>query len=112
MIEQRHPSDRVSPVEVGDPITWTQDGNAWRGFTACRRRYVVAPLDDVWQASSIGKVLGHGGERDHGTVIRHCVDADAAKLACQDAEHRHAWATLSETARQLLLSRYGEGVAA
>lgn len=113
MIDQRHPADRVTPVEVGDPIAWTTDGHTWAGTTPGRSRYVVAPLDDVWQASRVSRVQGHAGStRDHVTGIRHCIDAEAAKRACQDAEHVHAWATLSETARQLLLARYVEGVAA
>jgi len=113
MIDQRHPADRVTPVEVGDPIAWTQDGPLWRGSTPGRSRYLVGPLDDVWQAVRIDTVPAHAGSaRDLSTIIRHCVDAATAKAACQDAEHVHAWATLSETARQLLLARYVEGVAA
>lgn len=115
MIEQRHPTERVTPVEVGDPIKWAEAGadtRALYGRTSSRGSYRVAPCDEVWVAQSIGQVLGHGGAREHVTNLKYCTTAEAAQRACQDAEHVHAWATLSDTARALLLERYAVAVAA
>lgn len=106
MIEQRHPTDRVTPVEVGDPIRWTlPDGERdHRGTTDARGcYYLVGPLDDVFVAVRVSSVLGHGGPRPHHETLRHCQTLEAAMQACQDAEHRRAWALLSDTARALLL---------
>jgi hypothetical protein len=36
-------------------------------------------------------------------VLRHCATLEAAQRACQDEEHRLAWAALTVTARELLL---------
>lgn len=106
MIPQRHPSERVTPVEVGDPIQWTTDaaGVVRTGRTAARGCwYVVAPRDDVWEAVRIGTVMGHGGPREHREQLRLCQTQEAALAACQDAEHTRAWMLLSDTARALLL---------
>ena len=116
MIEQRHPSLRVTPVEVGEPIQWqatkvtapTRDDGVeldrYEGQTAARGRwYHVDRVDDVWQAGYTTTVLGHGGERPHRVHLRYCQTADAAQDACQDAEHVRAWALLPEPARELLL---------
>lgn len=106
MTEQRHPADRVTPVEVGDPIRWTAvEGEAVvHGTTDARGcRYVCGPLDDVFVATQVSRVWGHGGYREQPRTLRHCQTMDAAMQACQDAEHARAWGMLSATARELLL---------
>lgn len=104
MIEQRHPSLRVTPVEVGEPIRWTAgDNGSWAGTTDARGCwYLVAPRDDVFVAVRVGRVLGHGGQREHREDLRYCQTAEAAMQACQDAEHRRAWELLPTPARDLL----------
>lgn len=105
MIEQRHPSERVTPVEVGDRIRWTPDENGkdHHGTTDARGcRYLVGPLDDVFVAVVVTRVLGHVGERDHHVTLRHVQTLEAAQQVCQDEEHRRAWSLLSDTAKRLL----------
>ena len=105
MIAQRHPSERVTPVEVGDPIRWTVDERGVHDGRVAGRgcRYLVAPQDDVWVAVRIAAVHGHGGPRELREQLRLCQTPEAARVACQDAEHTRAWDLLSETARALLL---------
>lgn len=105
MIEQRHPSERVTPVEVGDRIRWTPDENGkdHHGTTDARGcRYLVGPLDDVFVAVVVTRVLGHGGQCDHHVTLRHVQTLEAAQQVCQDEEHRRAWSLLSDTAKRLL----------
>lgn len=113
MIEQRHPSERVTPVEVGDRIRWTPDENGkdHHGTTDARGcRYLVGPLDDVFVAVVVTRVLGHCGQRDlghcgqrdHHVTLRHVQTLEAAQQVCQDEEHRRAWSLLSDTAKRLL----------
>jgi hypothetical protein len=109
MIEQRHPSLRVTPVEVGEPIRWTAtDAGGFSGRTDARGCwYVVGQLDDVWVAVRLSTVLGHGGTREHRETLRHCQTAADAQQACQDSEHRRAWDLLPAPARDLLLGLHG-----
>ena len=106
MIEQRHPSERVTPVEVGDRIRWTPDENGkdHHGTTDARGcRYLVGLLDDVFVAVVVTRVRGHGGsERDSHHTIRHVQTLEAAQQVCQDEEHRRAWSLLPDTAKRLL----------
>lgn len=110
MIEQRHPSLRVTPVEVGEPIRWTEgDGGSLRGTTDARGCwYLVGQRDDVFVAVRLSRVLGHGGEREHRQELRFCQTMEAAMQACQDAEHRRAWELLPSPARELLLGLHGQ----
>lgn len=105
MIEQRYPSERVTPVEVGDRIRWAPDENGkdHHGTTDARGcRYLVDPLDDVFVAVVVTRVQGHGGQRDHYVTLRHVQTLEAAQQVCQDEEHRRAWSLLSDTAKRLL----------
>ena len=105
MIEQRHPSERVTPVEVGDRIRWVPDDNGkdHHGTTDARGcRYLVGPLDDVFVAVVVTRVRCHGGERDNHVTLRHVQTLEAAQQVCQDEEHRRAWRLLSDTAKRLL----------
>lgn len=110
MIEQRHPSLRVTPVEVGEPIRWTaiDGGPSLRGTTEARGRvYQAAPVEDVWQAAYVTMVQGHGGDRPHQVHLRYCQTLEAAQRVCQDAEHLRAWDMLPAPARDLLLGLHG-----
>lgn len=104
--QQRHPSRRVTPVEVGDTIRWatsTEDAIQVVGVPedlGCR--YMVSRIDDAWEAVQVFVVVGHGGQRDSFRSLRMCVDRASAMIACQDAEHLRAWARLTDTARELL----------
>lgn len=107
MIPQRDHSQRVAPVEVGDPITWKprphgEPGDLVGTSDAHRTRYLVGPCDEVFKAMTVSRVLGHGGERDHYAVVGYFRSSEAAQQACQDAEHRRAWSTMTCTARELL----------
>ena len=106
MIPQRDPALRVAPVEVGDPIEWAPAITRARDLVgtshAHRGRYLVGPMDDVYVAGMVTRRLGHAGERDHYTTLRHCQTLEAAQQACQDEEHRRAWSTMTCTARELL----------
>lgn len=106
MIPQRDHSLRVAPVEVGDPITWAPRNAEGRDLVgtsdAHRSRYLVGPAGGVWKAVTVSRVLGHGGERDHHLDMGYFQTAEAAQQACQDAEHRRAWSTMTCTARELL----------
>lgn len=109
MIEQRHPSLRVTPVEVGEPIFWRVcETGIHRGATPARGCwYMVAPRDDVFVAIRLSFVNGHGGQREHREELRFCQTAADARQVCQDAEHKRAWDLLSSPARDLLLGLHG-----
>ena len=115
MQTQRHPSLRVTPVEVGEPLQWISDGaldTVVEGTTDARgRRYRCVPVDDVWLACFVCMVPGHGVPKLQHVDVRYCLDRDSAMQACQDAEHRRAWELLPEPARQLLLG-HGQTVPA
>lgn len=108
MIQQRHPTERVTPVEVGEPVRWRVDGGAHVGTTeASGRVYLVAQVEDVWEAAYRTTVLGHVGPRAQVVHLRYCQTLEAAQRACQDAEHRRAWEILPGPARDLLLGTHG-----
>ena len=80
-----------------------ENGKDHHGTTDARGcRYLVGPLDDVFVAVVVTRVLGHGGQRDHHVTLRHVQTLEAAQQVCQDEEHRRAWRLLSDTAKRLL----------
>lgn len=96
------------PISIGEPIRWAKanGGPSLQGTTPARGvTYRVDPLDDIFVASSVHKASSWGmSPRDVVTPLRHCTSVDAAREACQQAEHRRAWELLPEPARQLLLA--------